>query len=265
MEKIFIAKSVSEAKDTAVAEFGVDASKITFEILEEPKKGLFGKTKGDAKISASYEETKIDIAKAYIKKVLSEMSITDVEFKVEETEGGALIDILSSESSIFIGKKGEVLDSIQYLTSLVCNKGDKEYFRISIDTDGYREKRKVQLEILAEKIAKNVIKNGRASALEPMNPYERRIVHAKVAEIEGVSSHSTGQDPFRKVIISSNNKRPERKPGDFKKRSNNSNNNNNFRNTKPKAFDIKTSFEKDYKKPRPEDSLGSGLYSKIEF
>ncbi len=263
MEKIFIAKSVSEAKDAAVAEFGVDASKITFEILEEPKKGLFGKSKGDAKISASYEDTKIDIAKAYIKKVLSEMNIVDVDFKVEETEGGALVNIISSDSSAFIGKKGEVLDSIQYLTSLVCNKGDKEYYRISLDTDGYREKRKIQLETLAEKIAKNVIKNGRSSALEPMNPYERRIVHAKVAEIEGVNSHSTGQDPFRKVIISSNNKRPERKSGDFKKRNNNNNSNN--RNLKPKAFDIKTSFEKDYKKPRPEDSLGSGLYSKIEF
>lgn len=259
MEKIFTAKSISEAKDAAVAEFGVDASKITFEIIEEPKKGLFGKTKGDAKISASYEETKIDIAKAYIKKILAEMDILDVDFKVEETEGGALIDIISSNSSAFIGKKGDVLDSIQYLTSLVCNKGDKEYYRISLDTDGYREKRKSQLESLAEKISKNVLKNGRSSALEPMNPYERRIIHAKVAEIEGVNSHSTGQDPYRKVIISSNNKRPERKGGDFKKK------NNNNRNSKPKAFDIKTSFEKDYKKPRPEDSLGSGLYSKIEF
>lgn len=259
MEKIFTAKSISEAKDAAVAEFGVDASKITFEIIEEPKKGLFGKTKGDAKISASYEETKIDIAKAYIKKILAEMDILDVDFKVEETEGGALIDIISSNSSAFIGKKGDVLDSIQYLTSLVCNKGDKEYYRISLDTDGYREKRKLQLESLAEKISKNVLKNGRSSALEPMNPYERRIIHAKVAEIEGVNSHSTGQDPYRKVIISSNNKRPERKGGDFKKK------NNNNRNSKPKAFDIKTSFEKDYKKPRPEDSLGSGLYSKIEF
>jgi spoIIIJ-associated protein len=257
MEKIFIAKSVDEAKEAAAAEFGVDISKITFNIIEEPKKGLFGKTKGEAKVSAFYKETKVDIAKAYIKKILAEMDICDVDFDVTENEDSALIEIKSADSDAFVGKKGEVLDSIQYLTSLVCNKGDKEYFRISLDTNGYREKRKAQLEALAEKISKNVLKNGRASALEPMNPYERRIIHAKVAEIEGVSSHSTGQDPYRKVIISSNVKRPERKGGNFKGR--------NRKTSKPKEFDIMTSFEKDYKKPRPEDSLGSGLYSKIEF
>ena len=259
MEKVFIGKTVEEAKEAAVQEFGVDASRITFEVIEEPKKGLFGKSKGDAKVSASYVATKPDIAKAYITEVLSKMNITEVSYNVEENEGGASVEILSSESDAFIGKKGEVLDALQYLTSLVCNKADKEYYRISLDTNGYREKRQAQLENLAEKIARNVIKNGRSSALEPMNPYERRIIHAKVSEIEGVSSHSTGEEPYRKVIISSTAKRPEKK-GDFK-----GNKRNNSAPRKPHNFDIKTSFEKDYKKPRPEDNLKSGLYSKIEF
>lgn len=272
MNKIFTAKTVEEAKELAIAEFAVDSSRIVFEIVEEPKKSLFGKTKGEAKISASYEETKTDIATAYIRSVLSKMEVTDVEFKINEIDGGANIEIISSQSEIFIGRRGEILDSIQYLTSLVCNKADKEYYRISLDANGYRDKRKSQLEALAEKISKSVIRSGRSSVLEPMNPYERRIIHAKVSEIEGVSSRSTGEDPYRKVIISSTNRRFEKKD-DFKGKKNNNNNNNNNNGggfnkkpaAKPKSFDIKTSFEKDYKKPRPEDNLSSGLYSKIEF
>ena len=263
MERVFVGKTVDEAKEAAIKEFDVDVSKITFVVIEEPKKSLFGKNKGEAKISASYEETKIDLAKAYIKKVLEKMEVNDASFNVLENEGGASIEIVSEKCSDLVGRKGELLDSIQYLASLVCNKGDNEYFRIILDTDGYRAKRKVQLEVLAEKMAKSVIKNGRSSALEPMNPYERRIVHAKIAEIEGVSSRSTGQDPFRKVIISSNVKRQEKK-GDFKPRKNNEKNSNSSI-PKPRSFDFKTSFEKDYKKPRPEDNLKSGLYSKIEF
>ena len=257
MEKIFIGKTIDEAKEAAIKEFCVDVSRISFDIIEQPKKSLFGKNKGEAKISASYEETKIDVAIAYIRNVLLKMDISDVTFKVDEIDGGALIEIISPDSDVFIGKKGEVLDSIQHLTSLVCNKVDKEYYRISLDSNGYRAKRKVQLENLAEKMSRSVMKNGRSSALEPMNPYERRIVHAKVAEIEGVSSHSTGQDPFRKVIISSDVKKPEKRT-DFSKKS-------KLTNSKSRNFDFKTSFEKDYKKPRPEDNLKSGLYSKIEF
>ena len=261
MEKIFIAKSVDEAKQCAINEFAVDVSRITFEVIEEPKKSLFGKVKGDAKVKATYELTKLETALEYTKKILNEMGITDATFEVKEEDSNASVIIKSGSSSEIIGKKGEVLDSLQYLAALVANKGDKEYYRISFDIDNYREKRKLQLEKLAEKICYNVKKTGRSSALEPMNPYERRIIHAKVAEIEGVNSHSTGQDPYRKVIISSTVRRNDKKPTG--NRGNKFNNNNN--NRKKKEFDIKTSFEKDYKKPRPEDNLKSGLYSKIEF
>lgn len=259
MEKIFTAKTIEEAKQLAVDEFKISSDRIKFDIIEEPKKGLFGKVKGDAKVNASFEETKTDIAVKYIKSVLTKMGVDDATFNISDLENGALIEIVSANTEMFIGRKGEVLDSLQYLASLVCNRADKEFFRISLDADGYREKRKAQLENLAEKVARNVKKNGRASALEPMNPYERRIVHAKVAEIEGVASHSTGQDPYRKVIISSTEKRNDRKPGGGRgpKR--------NGQPPKQKKFDIMTSFEKDYKKPRPEDNLSSGLYSKIEF
>ncbi len=262
MKQVFVGKTVDEAKQLAVIEFGIDVSRITFSVIEEPKKTLFGKSKGDAKVEASYEPTKLELAVNYLRNILEKMGISDFDFKISETENGASINIVGDSCDAIIGKRGEALDSLQYLTSLVSNKGDKDFFRISLDTCNYREKRKSQLESLAAKIAKNVVKSGRSTALEPMNPYERRIIHAAVSEIQGVSSRSTGEEPYRKVIISSTVKRPERKPG-F------SNNRDNSRQQQPepkrKTFDFKTSFEKDYKKPRPEDNLTSGLYSKIEF
>ena len=258
MKQIFIGKSVDDAKQQAVHEFGVDLSRIEFEIIEEPKKSFFGKLKGDAKVSASYEPTKTEIACKYLVDVIKKIGIDDVTTSVNETENGVVIDLDGTDIESIIGRKGAIIDSLQYLTSLVCNKADKDYFRISVDCHGYRKKRKEQLESLAAKIAKNVLKNGHSSALEPMNPYERRIVHSVVSSIEGVSSHSVGEEPRRKVIITSNVKKSERKQHGC----------NNKRRRPPqkkKSFDITTSFEKDYKKPRPEDTLGSGLYSKIEF
>lgn len=257
MKKIFTAQSVEEAKKLACAEFQADESKINFNVLEEPKKGLFGKIKGEAKVEAEYEPTKSDIAVEYITKVLTVMGIGNVTCEVTENEGGCEIELNGDGLEQAISKKGELLDSLQYLSSLVCNKVDREYYRITIDSNGFRERRKGQLERLAVKIANNVKKNGRSTALEPMNPYERRIIHAAVSDIEGVTSKSTGEDPYRKVIISSTEKRKFNDKGGRR---------NLRRDRKPKPhYDITTSFEKDYKKPKPEDSLDAGLYGKIEF
>ncbi|NLZ45766.1 MAG: KH domain-containing protein [Clostridiales bacterium] len=271
MKQIFTAKSIDEAKELAAAEFGVAIGKIRFNILEEPRKSLFGKIKGEAKVEAEYELTKADVSVNYILKVLKALGITNVKAQVNEIENGAEIELIGDDMQSFIGKKGEALDSLQYLSSLVCNKIDREYYRISIDCEGFRARRKIQLEELAKKIATNVKKNGRTSALEPMNPYERRIVHGAVSEIEGVSSRSVGEDPYRKVLISSTEKKPYNRD---KRESRGPRNNNRGgtgggrknSNKTPKPFDITTSFEKDYKKPKPEDSMtGTGLYSKIEF
>lgn len=264
--KIFTAKSVDEAKELAVKELGVAIERITFSVLEEPKKTLFGKTKGEAKLEASYEETKADLARGYILKVLLDMGIEDAKAETEEVENGAKIELYGTGLEELVGKKGDLLDSLQYLASLICNRIDRDYYRISLDCYGFREKRKGQLEELAKKIAANVKRNGRTSALEPMNPYERRIVHATVSEIEGVTSRSVGEEPYRKVLISSTEKRERRDGGRGFKGSNRRG--GGRRNQRPaRSFDITTSFEKDYKKPKPEDTLelGSGLYSKIEF
>ena len=130
-----------------------------------------------------------------------------------ENEDGAVIDITGDTTGAVIGRRGETLDAIQYLASMAANRSDKEYYRITLDSCGYREKRKAILEDLARKISKSVLRTGRTSTLEPMNPYERRIIHAAVSEIEGVTSKSIGEEPYRKVVISSVNGRPERRQG----------------------------------------------------
>lgn len=266
MKQTFTAATVEAAKAMAVSEFGVSEEKITFIVVEEPKKSLFGKMKGEAKVDAEYTETKTDIAVKYIKKVLTAMGIENVTVEESEIENGVALEINGDGFEELIGKKGELLDSLQYLASLVSNRIDREYFRITTDCNGFRERRKVQLEELARKIANNVKKNGRSSALEPMNPYERRIIHAAVSEIEGVQSQSKGEEPYRKVIISSTNPRRDdrggyRKGGKGRRKGGRRNN-----APRSKGFDFTTSFEKEYKKPKPEDSMtDAGLYSKIEF
>lgn len=298
MKKIFTAATVEEAKNNAAAEFGADIDEINFMVIEEPKKGFFGKLKGEAKVEAEYEpktaepeinettpvetveeteeektaaviewnesaQKKADCAKDYILSVIKSMGIDNAEIEVTKLENGALFEIKSEEFEKLVGRKGDILDSLQYLASLVCNRIDREYFRISTDCNGFRAKRKVQLEELAKKIANNVKKTGRSSALEPMNPYERRIIHAAVSEIEGVTSQSKGEEPWRKVIISSTNPRRYDNRGGYKK---NGSRRRNGGRRPSKSFDITTSFEKDYKKPKPEDTMkDSGLYSKIEF
>ena len=271
MKQEFTAPTIEEAKALAAKEFNVSEDKITFTVIEEPKKSLFGKVKGDARVEAEYIETKTDIAVRYINKVLTGMGIGNITNEVTEIENGISLEINGDGLQDVIGSKGELLDSLQYLASLVCNRVDREYFRITTDSNGFRERRKQQLEELAVKIANNVKKNGRSSALEPMNPYERRIIHAAVSEIEGVTSQSKGEEPYRKVIISSTNPRRRDDRRDFKRGGKGGNRRNGGgrkggRRPQSSGFDFTTSFEKEYKKSKPEDSmLGSGLYSKIDI
>lgn len=222
----------------------------------------------------SLMHAKVKLAIDYITSILRAMDI-EADFTVYQNETSSVINIESSSNGTIIGRRGETLDSIQYLCSIIANKGDKDYFRITIDCLDYRRKRKETLEQLAQKVAKSVLRTGRSQPLEPMNPYERRVIHSAVSAIEGVSSHSVGEEPYRKIIISSDNPKNNRNNG--KKRYNNGGNRNDRRNSRPKKrtndnnnferkkVDISTSFEKDYKRPKPEDSIEGGLYGKIEL
>lgn len=207
---------------------------------------------------------KTEAAVNYIVNILEKMGLENVSAVPTEADGGIIIELSADGLSDMIGKKGELLDSLQYLSSLVCNRIDREYFRITTDSCGFRARRKAQLERLAHKLATNVKKSGRTHSLEPMNPYERRIIHAAVSEVEGVTSKSVGEEPYRKVVISSTEKKPR---GDFKG-GKGGRRGGGRGHSKPKPhYDITTSFEKNYKKPKPEDDmdLGSGAYGKINF
>lgn len=214
-------------------------------------------------------------AKNYIIAIYEKMGIT-VNVAVSRLENGVLMNVTSeTKSGTIIGRRGETLDSIQYLASIIANRSNEEYTRIMLDSNGYRVKRRKTLEQLAEKIARNVLKNGRSTTLEPMNPYERRIIHSKIAEIEGVVSHSVGEDPYRKVVVAvpgGQNRRNNRRDGRNGGRRDGGNR-RPYREKRPEDFkpssldNMKTSFEKDYKKPKPEDEMNfsTGLYGKIEL
>lgn len=267
MKQIFTAKTVDEAKALAAAEFRTDIEKIAFTVIEEPKKGLFGTVKGEAKVEAEYEKPKPEVAADYIITVMESMGFETPTVEISDIEGGSLLEIKGEGVEGIIGRRGETLDALQYLASLVANRSDKSYYRIATDCCGFRAKRKVQLEELAAKMVAKAKKTGRTVALEPMNPYERRIIHAAVSEIENATSRSVGEEPYRKVLISSTEKPPYRGRRDDRKgdRRNQKKGGRRREEFKARSLDISSSFEKDYKKPRPEDEIGSGLYSKIEF
>ena len=204
----FSGKTVSDALSVALKELNITEDKITYEVLEEGSKGLLGligTRPAVIKVTMKAEEpVKKDIqveAKDFLKGVLDSMEIlAEIETKLEDNI--LKVNLTGPKMGLIIGYRGETLDSLQYLTSLVINKRrDGEYVRVVLDTEGYRQKREETLERLAEKTAYKVKKYGRAMKLEPMNPYERRIIHSKLQEDTKVKTFSVGDEPFRRVVI----------------------------------------------------------------
>lgn len=220
---------------------------------------------------------KMALGVKYLEHVLAQFS---PETQVQaELKNGISITLSGDDAGALIGKRGETLDALQYLTSMVANRGDKDYVRLTLDTCGYRDRRRQTLVELAQRLSSSAIKKGRSVTLEPMNPYERRVIHSTVTEIEGVSSHSVGEEPYRKVIITPDNVNPaaERRPRrggkfDHADRSDRSRDRGKRPQRErrpsgegPRKLDLSTSFEKDYKRPKPEDSLNTGVYGKIDI
>ena len=175
------ADTIEEAKQKACQELGIDMEKAHFEVLRQPEKKLLGLFGGSpAEVRAFYEVTPLECAKEYLEEILKYMDIGDITVTAEEDENGAVITLDGENVSYIIGHRGETLDAIQYLTGLVANHVDQSYYRISINIGNYREKREKTLEILGRKLAFKAIKTGQKTALEPMNPYERRIIHTAV-------------------------------------------------------------------------------------
>lgn len=204
-EVIQNAKTVSQAVELGAKELGVSTEKVTWTVLQEPSKGFLGIGASEAIVKVIYQLTPADKAEEFIKNVLKNMKLEATTTTVVESDG-ATITVAGENMGLLIGRHGEVLDSIQYLATLAANKGLKNYYRITVDIEGYREKRREALKQLARRVAEKAVKYDRSFALEPMSAYERRIIHTEVQTIKGVSTYSVGTGAERKVIICPDNK-----------------------------------------------------------
>lgn len=197
------AKTVDEAVTKALIELETTSDKLEYEVVERGSAGFLGIGAKPAVIRAKRKERVEDRAIHFLNQVFDsmnmEVSITAV-YNAEEKEMN--INMEGIDMGILIGKRGQTLDSLQYLVSLVVNKKKDDYIRVKLDTENYRERRKETLETLAKNIAYKVKRTKRAVSLEPMNPYERRIIHAALQNDKYVVTRSDGEEPFRHVIIS---------------------------------------------------------------
>lgn len=202
-EAIATGATVDEAKEAACKELGVESYEAEFEILQMPVKktlGLFGGS--PAKVRVYINETPTEAAEEYLKNVLKAMGLDDVEVTSTETENEGTSFELSGEGvGAVIGRRGETLDALQYLVGLVANHVENSYYRVTINIGDYREKREKTLESLGRGLAFKAAKSGVKTELEPMNPYERRIIHTAVQKVRGAISWSEGENLKRHVVI----------------------------------------------------------------
>ncbi len=175
---------------------------VDFEVIQMPEKkvlGLFGGKQ--AKVKITLKASPADTAEDFLKNVIRAMDLSNLTVNVEKTDTSAVFDIEGEDVGFIIGRRGETLDALQYLTSLVANHVDNSYFKITVNTGNYREKREKTLEILGRKLAFKAVKTGKKTSLEPMNPYERRIIHTSVQKVKGAISWSEGENAARHVVI----------------------------------------------------------------
>ena len=204
MEYIEIsAKSLEDAITEACQKLSITSDKLDYVVVEEGSNGFLGIGSKPSVIKARVKGSLSDIAKEFLNDVFAAMNLTVVvDVKYDEAEKTMDIDLSGDEMGVLIGKRGQTLDSLQYLVSLVVNKGVEDYIRVKLDTENYRQRRKDTLENLAKNISFKVKRTKRAVSLEPMNPYERRIIHSALQNDKYVTTHSEGEEPFRRVIVS---------------------------------------------------------------
>ena len=200
--KEFKGKTVEEALTVAAAELVATSAELDYEVIEKGSTGFLGIGSKPAVIRARKKDTFLDDINTYLHDLFKAMELEakcEVEFNKED--GTMNIEVSGPEMSVIIGKRGQTLDALQYLISLFVNKESDEYIRVKLDTENYRERRKATLEKLAKKIAYSVKRNRKSIALEPMNPYERRVIHSALQNDRYVCTKSEGEEPYRKVVV----------------------------------------------------------------
>ena len=197
-------KTVEDALTKALLELETTSDKVDIEVLEKGSTGLLGILGNKpARIKVTKKKVEVDeVIREFLSSMFGAMNMTvQTEIEVDEAEGTVNVNLSGDEMGLLIGKRGQTLDSIQYLVSLVANKEKNKYMRVKVDTENYRQRRKETLESLAKNIAYKVKRSKRSVALEPMNPYERRIIHSALQNDKFVSTKSEGEEPFRHVIV----------------------------------------------------------------
>ncbi len=198
----FSAKTVDDAIVDACAKLVITRDKLEYEVIEEGASGFLGLGSKPAVIKARAKSNIDDVAKDFLKDVFAAMDMAVVvDVKYDEFDKTMNIDLSGDDMGILIGKRGQTLDSLQYLANLVVNKNTEEKIHVKVDTEDYRRRRRQTLENLAKNMASKVKRGRRSVTLEPMNPYERRIIHSALQNDKFVTTHSEGEEPFRKVVI----------------------------------------------------------------
>lgn len=200
------AATVELAVNNACAELGVDVSEVDYVVLEEAKKGFLGFGASDAKVEVTIKETPALRAVEFIENIIKNMKLDATVEVQSKDEEGVCISINGNSLGVLIGRRGDVLDSLQYLATLAANINKNDFYRVTVDVQGYREKRAETLRGVAKRMSEKVLKYKKSFALEPMNAYERRIIHSACQDIAGVTTRSIGEGAERKIVIS-----PEKK------------------------------------------------------
>ncbi|MFQ9514201.1 MAG: RNA-binding cell elongation regulator Jag/EloR [Eubacterium sp.] len=202
--KEYKGKNVDEAITNACVDLGIATDKLEYEVVEKGGSGFLGFGSKPAIIKARKIQSVEDIAGEFLNKVFAAMELTakiDINIEENEKENIVNINVIGDDMGILIGKRGQTLDSLQYLVSLVINKESDKFNRVKLDTENYRERRKATLENLAKNIALKVKRIKKPVALEPMNPYERRIIHSALQNDKYCTTKSEGEEPYRHVVV----------------------------------------------------------------
>lgn len=203
MEHIEIsAKTVDEAITEALIKLGTTSDRLEYEVIEKGSAGFLGIARKDAVIRAWKKNDSEDNIREFLEKVFDAMKL-QVEIMIDKDEDNNTfnVELKGNEMGVLIGKRGQTLDSLQYLTNLAVNKNSENHLKVKIDTEDYRKRRRETLENLAKNIAYKVKRTKHAVSLEPMNPFERRVIHSTLQNDKFVTTHSEGEEPYRHVVV----------------------------------------------------------------
>ena len=197
------AKNIDDAITEACQQLGATSDQIEYEVIDKGSTGFLGIGSKNAVIKARKKEGSVeDNVKEFLNSVFAAMNMeVELIVKIGDAEKVIDVELKGDDMGVLIGKRGQTLDSLQYLTNLAINKKSEDYYKVKIDTEDYRKRRKETLENLARNIAYKVKRTKRSVSLEPMNPFERRIIHSALQNDKYVTTHSEGEEPYRHVVV----------------------------------------------------------------